>query len=145
MSGKQPTNIGRIGNRLLALEKQVGEEFSDLKQELVEARTYFQELAMRQEARQEIRLEPQPYDPIPYQPFPDRFLKRVEAWEGDILGRLPNLAYIGENEHGVPLVADFEVKITLPALYLMMAKQAKNRWEWMREHPYQEWREQWAK
>ena len=147
MSSESADNLGRIGNRLLALEKRVNNELSELRQALTDAYGHFEGLDVRAEVREGIGagLEPDEYDAITYSPVPDKFSEWADQAEKDIAKRLPNLTYIGEDEDGVPLVADFEVKIRLPALYLAMGRRAKNRYEWLKENPYEEWRKQWLK
>ena len=142
---KDNDSIGGIGNRLLALEKRVNKELSELKQRLTDAYAHFEELGTKPRVREETTPDTEPYDPIPYSPVPDKFSEWAEQAEEDIAKRLPNLTYIGEDEDGVPVVADFEVKIRLPALYLAMGRRVKNRYEWLKENPYEEWRKQWLK
>jgi len=148
-----PRDLGKsvayFGNRLINLEKKIDAEVASLRKEMGQMFEHFETQRLREEFGGEAKPVSED-DTIPYEPpfdnrwAEDRWRRRHRAWRESIIPHLEGLVCAGEDEHGVPILADFEVQLTLPVVYLLTAGRQRDRYAWMRENPYEEWRKQWA-
>lgn len=154
LSEKRPSprdlgeSVARIGNRVIELEKKAGADMATLRKEMGQMFEYLEGQRLGEEFRGEAKPISED-DTIPYEPpfdnrwAEDRWRRRHRAWRESVIPHLESLVYVGEDERGVPILADFEVQLTLPVVYLLTAGRQRDRYAWMRENPYEEWREQW--
>lgn len=138
--------VAHIGTRQLELKKKIEAEIAAVRQQMVEMSHQPAEPQVMPAPiiylTQDVIPPPGPR-PIPYAPiFNERWRQTHRLWREDVISHLENLVYVGENEDGVPVMADFEIQVPLPVVYLITARQAGNRVKWIREHPYDEWKEE---
>lgn len=138
--------VGRLGNKVLDLEKSMSNELGRLREDMGRMFEHFRsqtEVVLPSPTvylAQDV-LPPSDASHIPYDPiFEEPWRKRNRAWKEQVMPRLDNLVYVGDGEDGVPMMADFEVQVPLPLVYLLMAERSGNRYRWIREHPYEEWK-----